>query len=199
MFGLLSTKPEYSNLIKPFVALAPVARVDHLQSPIRMLAQIEPFVNLLRIHGGEFLSNDRFIRYLKRTLCTPPFHFICSNTLFLLMGYDSMQLNMTRLPVYAAHEPAGTSAWNLVHFCQMITQKSFARFDLGLKNNLRKYGSPHPPEYPLGNINSTHIAFLYSSNDLLADPQDVSLLKSLIKGKIYFFILFKLQSFLFSF
>ncbi|XP_053202994.1 gastric triacylglycerol lipase-like [Panonychus citri] len=185
MFGLLSIKPEYSNLIKPFIALAPVARVDHLQSPIRMLAKIEPAVQFLRSHGGEFLSNNRFIRYLKRTLCTPPFHFICSNTLFLLMGYDSTQLNVTRLPVYAAHDPAGTSSWNMVHFCQMINQRSFSRFDLGLKNNLRKYGSPHPPEYPLDKINSTHIAFLYSSNDLLADPQDVSLLKSLLKVPLF--------------
>lgn len=38
MFGLLATKPEYNDIVKPFIALAPVASVGHVESPIRYFA-----------------------------------------------------------------------------------------------------------------------------------------------------------------
>lgn len=38
MFGLLATKPEYNEIVKPFIALAPVASVGHVESPIRYFA-----------------------------------------------------------------------------------------------------------------------------------------------------------------
>lgn len=37
-FVLLSEKPEYNEKIKLFIALAPVAFMTHIKSPIRFLA-----------------------------------------------------------------------------------------------------------------------------------------------------------------
>lgn len=49
-FIMLSEKPEYNDKIKLFVALAPVAFMSHVKSPIRFLApfskDIEVIINL---------------------------------------------------------------------------------------------------------------------------------------------------------
>lgn len=184
MFGLLASKPEYSNIVKPFIALAPVARIDHIKSPIRLLSKIKPIVDYFKKHAEELLPNSGMIKHLEKHICTPKFHFICTDIVFMLMGFDSEQLNMTRLPVYAAHLPAGTSTWNIVHFSQLLKSTALLKYDFGVKGNLRKYGSPNPPKYPLEKINSTNIALFYSKNDLLADPKDVSILKSILKGPL---------------
>jgi hypothetical protein len=45
MFALLSSQPEYAQFINPFIALAPVAYVGKIISPIRYFAD---FSDVLR-------------------------------------------------------------------------------------------------------------------------------------------------------
>lgn len=108
-------------------------------------------------------------------------------------------VNRTRLPVYFAHTPSGTSNWAVVHFLQLVNSKRFAKMDYGKAENLKRYGqvlsaisthSPayqpicqvNPPDYPLENINTKDIAFLYGAEDWLADPKDVCRLRAALKG-----------------
>ena len=66
---------------------------------------------------------------------------LCTNLIFVLVGYNQEQLNEDRLPVYLSHTPAGTSAWNIVHFGQNYLSGKFRRFDLGNdKKNIDMYG-----------------------------------------------------------
>lgn len=51
-FVLLSEKPEYNDKIRLFVALAPVAYMSHIKSPIRFLA---PFSKEYEVKFLEFL------------------------------------------------------------------------------------------------------------------------------------------------
>ena len=44
---------------------------------------------------------------------------ICEIPIFLLCGWDIHNLNTTRMPVYIAHAPAGTSVKNIVHYMQV--------------------------------------------------------------------------------
>ena len=39
MFALLASRPEYSQIINPFIALAPVAYVSDIITPIRYIAE----------------------------------------------------------------------------------------------------------------------------------------------------------------
>ena len=41
------------------------------------------------------------------------------------------QLNMTRVAVYYTHTPAGTSAWNMIHYAQGIKSGKIQMFDYG--------------------------------------------------------------------
>ena len=58
MFALLSIKPIYNQVVKPFIALSPVTTVGHIKSPFRFLAEQSMLLKLLRRTGGQFLPSN---------------------------------------------------------------------------------------------------------------------------------------------
>ncbi|RWS18959.1 gastric triacylglycerol lipase-like protein [Leptotrombidium deliense] len=105
---------------------------------------------------------------------------VCSSAMFLICGFNSRQLNGTRVQVYVAHATAGTSNQNMYHYTQSYEHGGFRKFDYGQAMNLKKYGTPFAPEYNLRKINSTDIALLYGANDWLADLKDVNFIRNQI-------------------
>lgn len=61
-FVLLSEKPEYNEKIKLFIALAPVAFMTHIKSPIRFLA---PFSKDIEVSFQDRLSTNSMKMILK--------------------------------------------------------------------------------------------------------------------------------------
>lgn len=45
---------------------------------------------------------------------------MCADIYFTFEGWGDVNLNVTRIPVYLAHFPAGTSAMNMLHFAQVV-------------------------------------------------------------------------------
>lgn len=45
----------------------------------------------------------------------------------------------TRIGVYLAHNPAGTSLRNIIHFLQMVRHKQLLGFDNGKTGNMEAY------------------------------------------------------------
>lgn len=176
LFGLLSEKPEYSKKIKLFSALGPVTTVGYMTSPVRYLA---PFAEdssiLLRFFGEyDFLPSNWFIRLLAKTMCRYAIsREICENAIFIICGTDLKEMNLTRLPVFVSHTPAGTSVKNMVHYAQMVLHKRFQKFDYGTDMNRQVYGQGTPPEYNVTGIN-VPVALYWSLNDWFADPRDVA-------------------------
>ncbi|XP_055525583.1 lipase 3-like isoform X3 [Wyeomyia smithii] len=177
-FALLSSRPEYNQKIEAVFAMAPVAFMGHVKSPIRLLA---PFSNdiemILKFFGSnEFMPQNKIIRYLAKYGCelTEAEKYICENTVFVLCGFDKEQYNATLMPVIFGHTPAGTSTKTVVHYAQEIHEHgNFQQFDYGEAENQRRYGQSKPPSYNLENI-STPIALFYANNDWLAGPLDVA-------------------------
>ncbi|XP_058456602.1 lipase 3-like isoform X2 [Malaya genurostris] len=177
-FVLLSSRPEYNDRIEAVFAMAPVAFMGHVKSPIRLLA---PFSNdiemILKFFGSnEFLPQSKIIRYLAKYGCelTEAEKYICENTVFVLCGFDKEQYNATLMPVIFGHTPAGTSTKTVVHYAQEIHENgNFQQFDYGEAENQRRYGQPKPPSYDLNSI-TTPIALFYANNDWLAGPMDVA-------------------------
>lgn len=184
MFGLLSSRPELNDVIKPFIALAPVSHVGHIRSPIRYIAHNPVIMEYLKRRGGPFLMNNDLMKKMSH-YC--PYHVIqelCQSVTFFFTGPDSRQFNSTRFPVYVSHTPAGTSTQNMVHFAQLVKRKKMTLYDYGSKINKRKYGSKDPPVYPIENITNKYIALISSLNDWLADPKDVQMLRKKLKVKL---------------
>ncbi|XP_067129270.1 uncharacterized protein [Centruroides vittatus] len=184
-FALLSERPEYDK-IKVVVALGPVATVGYITSPIRYLAPFAPILDpLFRLFGFyEFLPNDLIMKLLARFVCgNRELQFLCENVAFLISGFDPSELNKTRLEVYTAHFPAGTSTQNVIHYAQMVNSRNFQKYDYGKTKNMKKYNRTTPPEYNVENIR-TPVALFYALNDCLADPVDVSLLRLKLKNLV---------------
>lgn len=177
-FVLLASRPEYNAKIEAVFAMAPVAFMGHVKSPIRLLAPFSHDIEMiLKFFGGnEFMPQNKIIRYLAKYGCelTEAEKYICENTVFVLCGFDKEQYNATLMPVIFGHTPAGTSTKTVVHYAQEIHESgNFQRFDYGEAENQRRYGQAKPPSYELENI-STPIALFYASNDWLAGPLDVA-------------------------
>nr|KAF6425132.1 lipase family member J [Molossus molossus] len=110
----------------------------------------------------DFLPNSPFTRIIGSKLCPQKiFVKICSRILFMMCGYDQKNLNMSRVDVYMAHNPAGTSVQNILHWIQTTA-----------------------PLYNVTNMNVS-TATWNGANDLLADPEDVNILLSEIRNHIY--------------
>ncbi|KAG1676598.1 Gastric triacylglycerol lipase [Nymphon striatum] len=182
-FALFSSKPEYQKKIEMFFALAPVATVAHMKSPIRYLANILPEIETMMDVFGlyDFLPQSIFIEFFNNIVCKDlSQEALCADSIFLLCGFDKAQLNETRLPIYFAHTPAGTSTKTVIHYAQLYQSKGFTKYDFGTETNIIKYGQKTPPSYHLQNMTVPTILY-YGQNDWLADPKDVSFLQSNIK------------------
>lgn len=178
LFALLSERPEYNQKIQLFSAMGPVTNVTHMTSPVRLLAPFAKDAQMLfRLFGEyDFLPNNWFIRFLAKTMCK--YHVIrevCEDVIFLITGTDMHELNVTRLPVFISHTPAGTSVKNMIHFAQLVREKRFQKFDYGSSKNMAIYGQKIPPAYNVSGV-KIPVGLFWSLNDWFADPTDVNIL-----------------------
>ncbi|CAL8090628.1 unnamed protein product [Calicophoron daubneyi] len=185
-FAQFSRDPELQKHISVFIALAPVAFLSNIESPIRFIfpacRTIERAVELFG--HGEFLPHTKLINFLAYFLCgAHRGSLVCRNIIYLFTGYDAPNTNQTRLPIYISHTPAGTSAQNIVHYCQAFFNRRFRMFDYGRKMNMERYGQPTPPDYDLSKF-SVPVAMYSGGHDWLAVTQDVEHLISRIKGTV---------------
>lgn len=176
-FVMASVLPEYNSRILSMNALAPIAYMSNLRSPLLQLAT--SFMNTLELAANvlglyEFLPNNEVMTILGKRQCRDEARFqaMCGNVLFLVGGFNSNQLNSTMLPVIMGHTPAGASADQLVHYGQSIRSGRFRQFDHNPVTNLATYGNIFPPAYNLRNIRAP-VALHYSLNDWMAEPIDV--------------------------
>ncbi|CAG5055775.1 unnamed protein product [Parnassius apollo] len=176
-FVMASEKPEYNSKISLMVALSPVAFMTHVKSPlVKLLAPGTPLAHSMMQSLGvsEVLPHNLASRILRRVLCGigPMAEIICSNLIFLFIGFDFGQLNVTNLPVLYSHIPSGASVKQFAHYGQGVVSGDFRKFDYGDVKNLDLYGSNVPPSYNLENIIAP-VSIFYSEADWFTDPRDV--------------------------
>ncbi|GFY67884.1 hypothetical protein TNIN_366361 [Trichonephila inaurata madagascariensis] len=183
-FALLSENPEYNKKVKVFIALAPVASGIHITNVVSYLAPFSrDLAFLAKLFGiRDFLPNNKIMKWLSEYLCAEFEKFICENAMFLFFGRDYQELNVTRIGVYGAHTPAGSSVKSVAHFGQMI-ESDFAKFDYGKRENIARYGQAIPPKYNLSSI-TTPVALISGLNDNLADPADVAIVANQLKSLV---------------
>merc|ERR1711953_826988 len=172
-----SMDPTWADKVELAVLLAPIAFVDHMHSPIKLIAPFSDLVQWVADHMGigEFLPSNWLMDLIADFACGPnnPLEIICENVVFLLTGYDEQQMNKTMLPTIASHCPAGTSPYTVLQYAQEIKHKRFAGLDWGNdEKNIAHHGTPEPPVYNLRDVN-TKIALFWGNNDWLCDERDL--------------------------
>lgn len=134
-FGALATQARMRAVIRPYVALAPVAYVH--QSPSKLLhaladLDVDRWLQLLGVK--DFLPSTAFMKRLGLHCEATP--AACADALSWIMG-KSGQLNVTRIAVYLTEEPAGTSVQNMAHWAQVRTALA--------RRPPRSHSDPLPP------------------------------------------------------
>ena len=187
MFILQSFQPGWANKVKPFIALAPVAFVPNIYfGAARLLIKaITSFISTTRLNQilkGQIFPNDPATGKALDLVCVPKWTTpICDLALTLLLGDNFKRANHSLTPVIAHHIPEGTSVLNVLHFGQMVESGQFRSFDFGPKENLRRYGTPFNPFYPIRNINSTDIAFVSGRTDTLATIGNIAITRKMLR------------------
>ncbi|XP_017877436.1 lipase 3-like [Ceratina calcarata] len=176
-FVLSSERPQIARLVQSAYLLAPIAYMKYQQSPVfRFLASIDETVKKLidDVLHGEILPNDILVKILAKYFCYSNTleEKICSNLLFLLVGFDDTQFDYQLMPKFLNHFPAGGSTKQLEHYGQSINSGDFRQYDYGKDKNLKIYNSIEPPKYNISRI-ITPIAMFWGENDWLSDRRDV--------------------------
>jgi len=171
-----SVDPSWADRVELAVFLAPVAYVDHMKSPIKLLAPFSDLVQWVADHMGmgEFLPSNWLMDLIADFVCgDTPLELICENVVFLLTGYDESQMNKTMLPTIASHCPAGTSSYTVLQYAQEVKHKRFGGLDWGSEEkNLAHHGAAQPPLYDLTKVN-TKVALFWGNNDWLVAEADL--------------------------
>ncbi|XP_067622835.1 lipase 3-like isoform X2 [Eurosta solidaginis] len=174
---LCSEQPSYTQKILSMHALAPIAFISDMKSPLfRTLVVFLDFLTaatrMLRI--TEFMPNTKLFVDHTQVVChdNAMTQDVCSNILFLVAGYNSEQLNKTMLPVMLSHTPSGASIKQLEHFGQLMKSGHFRKFDRGYLRNQLEYNRMTPPEYDLSKV-KVPVALYYSMNDMLVSTTGV--------------------------
>jgi len=177
MFANLAHSDQLWEKINYFAALGPVAYTYHLKSlPLVLLADLRVDLIFEMFGMKEFLT-DEFLNYFGKIICSV-MPDTCNIFIEVLCG-PSQQANKTRMDIYIAETPSGTSVKNMAHWAQGVRVNKFNMFDYGSKRKNREhYGTDEPPEYDLTKIQKVPISLYSGSEDLLADPTDVSKLET---------------------
>ncbi|XP_006011159.1 gastric triacylglycerol lipase isoform X1 [Latimeria chalumnae] len=185
-FIAFSSMPQLAKRIKMFFGLAPVATVAFSVSPMAKLGELPEFLIKDLFGKKEFLPQSKILKWISTHYCTKePIQELCGNVFFLLCGFNEKNLNMSRVPVYTTHCPAGTSVQDILHWTQAIKTGKFKAFDWGCKTeNLAHYNQTTPPLYHVKDM-TVPTALWSGGNDWLADPKDVAMLLTQVSNLIY--------------
>ena len=185
--GLTQKYDFYKDNIKLFVALAPIARLNYLDSTLlsvmskismhKLLKQIEVLEVCPNTEGTKKILNfmDKYANGL-------------TNFIFgLLSDEDSKQCNNKySMSVYLNHYPCGCSLKCLIHFVQIIENKKFVKFDYKKEANYFIYNQIKPPEYDLSKIKDIPVMLIGGEKDKLSTREDIKwLINELNDNVIY--------------
>ncbi|XP_037012503.2 lysosomal acid lipase/cholesteryl ester hydrolase [Artibeus jamaicensis] len=178
--------PALAKKIKMFFALAPVTSIRFSTSPLLKILGLPDLVIKELFGDKEFLPQSEVFEWLSVHVCN---HVVlkelCGNIMFLLCGFNERNLNMSRVPVYITHSPAGTSVQNMKHWGQSWRSQKFQAFDWGSRaRNYFHYNQTSPPTYNVRDM-AVPTALWSGGRDWLADATDIGILLTQITNLVY--------------
>ncbi|XP_059181030.1 gastric triacylglycerol lipase [Centropristis striata] len=185
-FIAFSTLPELASKIKMFIGLAPVATVQFTSSAMTKLTFMPEFLIWEVFGKRDFMPQSKMIEWFSENVCAKLVlgELLCGNLFFILCGFDVTNLNVTRIPVYTEHCPAGTSVQNMIHWAQGVHGGKLMAFDFGKLGNMKHYNQTTPPEYKVQDM-KVPTALFSGGMDTLADPEDMAILLTQVSNLVF--------------
>ncbi|CAF4744864.1 unnamed protein product [Pieris macdunnoughi] len=176
---LLSLLPEYNNMIKSAVLLAPLVFMNDIKGPLKDMSDVyhENYNSTMLIgrNQEELLKEDESLKGITEKYCKGNKVLLTNSLLCLKYGMTVM----SRMDELLVNSTSGGSEKTLIHYFQMIQTKRFEMFDYGIENNSRAYGLSSPPEYPLNDV-SVPLYIFTSTADTMSTRNDINKLKSFV-------------------
>uniref|UniRef100_A0A0R3RJ31 Lipase n=1 Tax=Elaeophora elaphi TaxID=1147741 RepID=A0A0R3RJ31_9BILA len=123
---------------------------------------------------GKFMPNESIFQKISKLTCSlKSVVEHCEHLMFQMTGPATVQMNVSRIPVYMSHLPAGTSMANVLHWAQMVNSQKTQMYDYGSESkNIEHYNEKTPPLYNLSLVNAP-VYLYWSEQDWLADKCDI--------------------------
>ncbi|XP_017076903.1 lipase 1-like [Drosophila eugracilis] len=168
---LLSMRPEYNNLVKTAILMAPAVFMAHTAT----LGQTLLRRYIMRLPDGEFMFHKKFLNDILGATCgLYVVRVFCSTYFMISNGKVSQHLNTSIVPLLTATHPAGISTRQPKHFIQLTDSGKFRMYDFGIIGNMITYRSLSPPDYPLHKVRPlTPVHIFYSDDDFSTSKEDV--------------------------
>eukprot|EP00932_Pfiesteria_piscicida_P004758 SRR837773.14663.p1 GENE.SRR837773.14663~~SRR837773.14663.p1 ORF type:complete len:295 (+),score=93.29 SRR837773.14663:102-887(+) len=186
-FAGFSRNHELASKVNLFIALAPVAYVQHQESLVLELSFKFRADKIFQMFGiKQFMTTKTGITKLGGWIC----QYLatgCDDVIELIVG-PGKHINASKIDVFVSGTPSGTSVKNMVHWGQGMRNEVFQMYDYGRKGNMEHYNQTTPPPYRLEDL-TVPTVLVTGDLDYLADPKDVATLmsklpKSVLKKQI---------------
>ncbi|VDM19956.1 unnamed protein product, partial [Wuchereria bancrofti] len=175
MFAKLSIDQLFAQKIRKFFALGPIGTLTYINGLVRVAGEkfLRPLKMLVKI-TGKFMPNESIFQKISKSTCSlKSIVEHCENLMFQMTGPATIQMNVSRIPIYMSHLPAGTSMANVLHWAQMVNSHKTQMYDYGSENkNMKHYNMKTPPLYNLSLVNAP-VYLYWSEKDWLADKRDI--------------------------
>ncbi|CAO2585238.1 Lysosomal acid lipase/cholesteryl ester hydrolase [Lemmus lemmus] len=185
-FIAFSQMPELAKKIKMFFALAPVMSLNFAKGPVVKLGKLPDILVEFLFGHQQFLPESAVLQWMGSHFCSQVImRQLCKNAFFLICGFNEKNINVSRVDVYTAHSPAGTSVQNVLHWGQVVKHRKCQAFDWGSKsNNYFQYNQIYPPVYDMKDM-TVPTAVWSGGHDWLADTRDVNILLIQLPKLVY--------------
>ncbi|CAG9762800.1 unnamed protein product [Ceutorhynchus assimilis] len=179
-----AVKPQEAEaMVKVFVNMAASAFMNHTQTPFRHFIGLQfnvlkPIMESLNIGavGYDFLASLQLLKQLAlQMLPRRAFKSFIESFLGFLFGKTSMGIDDEEFPLVVSVAVQTVSNKITYHYCQLMQSGRFCMYDYGQQENLKRYNSSQPPDYPLMNI-TTPIFLVISDSDTMSDAWGSNLL-----------------------
>ncbi|CAH0550437.1 unnamed protein product [Brassicogethes aeneus] len=170
-----SVMPEHvKKYFKVFIQMATPVYFKHLTTVAKYLAPLEHIIRpLFKTLGiGGFFYKNSITEELARSIVYFPFKRFIVILISIVAGWTPHEYNPTMFPLVFSRVPRGSGLSVVWHYAQLVNNggEYFRRFDYGITENLIRYKSATPPEYPLENMEIPNY-FITSKNDAFCNSK----------------------------
>uniref|UniRef100_A0A8D8Z7W9 Lipase 3 n=1 Tax=Cacopsylla melanoneura TaxID=428564 RepID=A0A8D8Z7W9_9HEMI len=133
-------------------------------------------------------AGSAFQKKIMSVFCDPDNKIgqMCIYILGAMSGFGSTQTVESAAQKMTTKYPSGSSLNVAKHMVQNMRSGEFTQLSYGLKGNMKRYGAPTPPSYPIGNVTTPTAIYYACCNDQLSDAKDAHILKRRLRNVVHF-------------
>lgn len=185
LLALLSTQPQYNQILKSATLLAPLAFMFEIQGPLYMLASFykkHGYDSLNFLGEHEFMLRKKLPHQFIDRFCKSSDRKWCSNPLLFLTKGGKADMDKGFLEILKGHIPAKTSSKTIKHYLQLVNSGKFHYYEhASTAENFKKYGTISAPSYDLSLVTLPVILFSSQEDWLCTAPSIESLVQKIQK------------------